>query len=143
MVQLGEIVLASNLPMPFALLALLTIGIVIEEIAKSCNIAVLVKHKLVASWKNAVSLALISTVAFFLGEKVLLFFSMSIISESIFTTALFTTNLIWLPLLAHAVSTLIVIFITYRLGVKHYSTALILGSAIHLFYNLLVMGILQ
>jgi ABC-type Na+ efflux pump permease subunit len=142
MIQLGGIVLASNLPMPFALLALLTIGIVIEEIAKSCSIAVLIKHNLVASWKSALLLALISAAAFFLGEKLLLFFSMSIISESIFTMALFTTNLIWLPLLAHAISTLIIILITYRLGVKHYSTALIIGSAIHLFYNLLVMGIL-
>lgn len=141
-VELSGIAFASNLPMPFALWALLVIGIVVEEIAKSAGIAVLIKNGLITSGKKVALLAVIAAIAFFLGEKLLLYLSLSVISESIFTTALFSTNLLWLPLLAHVIATSIVCLITYRPGVKYYPTALIIGSAIHLIYNLAVMGIL-
>ncbi len=143
MVELAGIVFASNLPMPFALWALLIIGIVVEETAKSSGIAVLIKYRLLKSWRNAVLLAIISAIAFFLGEKLLLYFSLNVISESIFTTTLFSTNLLWLPLVAHAVATSIVSLIVYRLGVKYYLPALIIGSGLHLVYNLLVMGMIR
>jgi hypothetical protein len=143
MVELGGIAFASNLPVPFALWALLIIGIIVEETAKSSGIAVLIKNGLIKSWRKAALLAIISAMAFFLGEKLLLYFSLNVISESIFTTALFSTNLLWLPLIAHAIATLIVSLITYRLGVKYYPLALIMGAAIHLIYNLSVIGILR
>ena len=143
MIELGGITFASNLPMPFSLLALLVIGTVVEETAKSAGIAVLIKNGLAASWKKVLVLAVISASAFFLGEKLLLYFSLHVISESVFTTALFSTNFLWLPLLAHVSATSIISLITYRLGIKHYPTALVIGSAIHLFYNLLVLRMLS
>ncbi len=143
MVELAGIVFASNLPMPFALWALLIIGIVVEETAKSSGIAVLIKNGLLKSWKNTLLLAVISALAFFFGEKLLLYFSLNVISESIFTTALFSTNLLWLPLVAHIVATSMVSLMVYRFGVKYYLPALIIGSGFHLVYNLLVMGMIR
>jgi hypothetical protein len=139
-IQLAGIVFAFNLPMPFALWLLLLAGVIIEETAKSAGIAVLIKHNLIRSRKHVVILAIISALSFFLGEKILLYFSMSIISESIFTNVLFGSGLIWLPLIVHSIATCIVSLLTYRLGTKYYVFALLMGSAVHLVYNLSIMG---
>ena len=142
-VQLAGIVFAFNLPMPFALWLLLFAGVVVEETAKSAGIAVLVKYNLARSWHYIVVLSIISALAFFLGEKILLYFSMSVISESIFTNVLFSSGLIWLPLAVHIVATCTVCLLTYRLGTKYFVFALIMGSAIHLVYNLSIMGTMK
>jgi hypothetical protein len=142
-VQLAGIVFAFNLPMPFALWLLLTVAVIVEETAKSAGIAVLVKNRLVSSWQRVLILSIISALSFFLGEKLLLYLSMSVISESIFTTALFSSKLLWLPLLAHIVATSTVSLLTYRLSTKYYLFALIMGSAIHLIYNLSIIGTIK
>ncbi len=143
MVELAGITFATNLPMPFSLIALLIIGVVVEEIAKSAGIAVLIKNHLFSSWKMVFPLALLSALAFFLGEKLLLYFSLHVISESAFTTALFSSNYLWLPMLIHVAATTTVCLITYRLGTKFYPAALAIGSAMHLFYNLIVLGVVS
>jgi ABC-type Na+ efflux pump permease subunit len=140
MFQLSAIIFAFNLPMPAALWALLVVAVIVEEIAKSTGVAVLIKKGAVKSWKAALALAVISAVAFFLGEKLLLYFSLSVISESVFTAALYNTNLLWLPLAIHVIATAAVCLLTYRLGARYYPFAILMGSAIHLTYNIAVMG---
>jgi len=140
MFQLSAIIFAFNLPMPSALWVLLVVAVMVEEIAKSTGVAVLIKKGAVKSWKNALALAVISAVAFFLGEKLLLYFSLSVISESVFTAALYNTNLLWLPLAIHVIATSAVCLLTYRLGARYYLFAILMGSAIHLTYNISVMG---
>jgi len=140
MFQLSAIIFAFNLPMPSALWVLLVVAVIVEEIAKSTGVAVLIKKGFLKSWRIALALAIISAVAFFLGEKLLLYFSLSVISESVFTAALYNTNLLWLPLAAHVIATAAVCLITYRLGARYYLFAILMGSALHLSYNISVMG---
>ena len=138
-IQLAGIAFAFNLPMPFAMLLLLLIGVVVEETAKSAGIAVLIKHDLITSWKYVIAISLISAFAFFLGEKLLLYFSASIISESVFTNVLFSSGMIWLPLVIHIAATCLVTILTYRFGSRYYLFSLLMGSALHLTYNLTIM----
>jgi len=143
MFQLSAIIFAFNLPMPSALWVLLVIAVIVEEIAKSTGVAVLIRNRFLKSWKAALALAIVSAVAFFLGEKLLLYFSLSVISASVFTAALYNTNLLWLPLAIHVIATTGVCLITYRLGAKYYLFAILMGSAIHLIYNISVIGMHQ
>jgi hypothetical protein len=140
MFQLSAIIFVFNLPMPYALWVLLVAAVIVEEIAKSSGVAVLIKKGVVKSWKNVLALAVISAVAFFLGEKLLLYLSLSVISESVFTAALYNVKLLWMPLAIHVTATAAVCLITYRLGARYYLFALLMGSAIHLIYNISVIG---
>jgi hypothetical protein len=85
----------------------------------------------------------VSAVFFFLGEKALLFVSLKVISESVFTTAVFATNLIWIPLLLHVASTSVVCLVTCRTGIRGYPVALLAGSIIHGLYNLSIIGVFR
>ena len=143
MVQLASIAIAFNLPMPYALGAVLAISIVVEEIAKSVGIAVLLQHGVVKSAKAVITLSFVAALGFFVGEKLLLYVALKVISESMFTAAVFGSGLLLLPLLAHFVFTSLVCLITARFGVKRYPLALIAGSVIHILYNLTVVGVLS
>jgi hypothetical protein len=143
MVQLASIAIAYNLPMPFALIALLVIAVIVEEIAKSAGIAVLLQNNVVKSLKSVVVLSLLASLGFFLGEKLLLCIAMSVISESMFTTAIFGTGLLLiLPLIAHFIFTSTVCLLTARFGVKFYPVAILAGSLLHALYNLCVIGVI-
>jgi hypothetical protein len=143
MVQLASIAVAFNLPMPYALGAVLAISIIVEEIAKSVGIAVLLQHGAVKSTRAVITLSLAAALGFFAGEKLLLYVALKVISESMFTTAVFGSGLLLLPLLAHFVFTSLVCLITARFGVKRYPLALVAGSVIHILYNLTIVGVLS
>jgi len=143
MVELSGIILASNFPMPLAIWLLLLIGVVVEELAKSCGIAVLIQNSLIKSWKNALILGVIAAAAFFLGEKLLMLLSMTVISESMLTNTLLSGNMFLWPLLLHVFCTATVSLVTYRMGAKYYPVALVIASCIHLAYNITVMGIMR
>jgi len=140
MVQLLSIVIASNLPLRFAIGTVLLLAVIVEEIAKSAGIIVLIQHNIIKSLKSILLLSLLSTLGFLIGEKLLLYLSLSVITESVFTTAVFSTGLLALPLLAHFVSTTIVCIIASRFGIKYYLLAIIAGVIIHGLYNLCVIG---
>ena len=140
MVQFASIIIASNLPMPLAMFALLSVGVIVEEIAKSTGIAVLLQNKSIKSLKSVVILSFLSALGFFTGEKLLLFLSMSVISESVFTAAIFGTGLIFIPLIVHFVATSVICIMTARFGTRYYPVAILAGSVIHILYNLYVVG---
>jgi len=143
MIQLASIVVAFNLPMPFALVALLVISVILEEVAKSAGIAVLLQNNALKSLKSIVILSFIAALGFFIGEKLLLSIAMCVISESMFTAAIFGTGLLLIvPLIAHFVFTSIVCLITARFGVKFYPIAILAGSVVHALYNLYVIGVI-
>lgn len=141
MLELGVITLSINLPRALALGLCIFICVIIEEIAKSLAVAVTVERGLVKKWVQVLWLSIISAVMFFIGEKVLLYMSLKVISESVFTTAVFAGNMLWLPLLLHVVCTVIVGMITYRTGMKGYPLAVLAGSLIHGLYNLSLLGV--
>lgn len=140
MVQLSSIVFASNLPMPFALGAVLAMSVVAEELAKSAGIAILLQNNIVKSLKVILMLSFISALGFLIGEKLLLYLALSVISESMFTAAIFSTGLLIMPLIMHFVSTSMVCLMTARFGIKYYPVAVIAGAVIHTLYNLYVLG---
>jgi hypothetical protein len=142
MVQLASIVMASNLPMPVSLWALLAMSVVAEETAKSAGIAVLLKNKVVDSRRRIVALSFISALGFLVGEKLLLYLALSVVSESMFTTAIFNAGLLVAPLMMHFVATSVVCLLTSRLGIRLYPVAIVVGAVIHALYNLYVIGVL-
>jgi len=143
MIQLASIVVAFNLPMPFALVALLVISVIVEEVAKSAGIAVLLQNNALKSLKSIIIMSFITALGFFIGEKLLLSIAMCVISESMFTAAIFGTGLLLVvPLIAHFVFTSIVCLITARFGVKFYPIAILAGSVVHALYNLYVIGVI-
>lgn len=142
MVQLISIVIAFNLPGSFALVALLVVSVIVEEIAKSSGIAVLIRHNVAKSLKRVLTLSFAAALGFFIGEKLLLYIALSVISESTFTTAIFGTGLLIVPLIAHFVFTAVVCLITVRFGIRYYPIAILAGSVIHALYNLSVIGVI-
>ena len=142
MVELAAIVFVSNLTLPFMLGIMLVISVVIEEIAKSAAVVILLQNKVLRTWRDVLKLAFLSALGFLVAEKLLLFLALSVVSESMFIQALFSSGLLVIPLVLHAVSTAVVCLVTARLGTRFYPVAIIAGSIIHTLYNLNVMGTL-
>ncbi|MBN2005316.1 MAG: ABC transporter permease [Anaerolineae bacterium] len=142
MLQLGVVTVAVNFPMRYAIGILLVISIIIEEITKSAGIAVLIENGDVTRTPALIALAFLSAVGFLLGEKLLLLISISSVSESVLAAVLFNAGKLWIPLLAHFTFTTIVTLLTRRLGARWYIVALLGGVAIHVVYNLYVLGII-
>jgi ABC-type Na+ efflux pump permease subunit len=143
MVEMGVITISFNLPKALALGFSLFICVVIEEIAKSLTVVVTIEHRLVKRWFQVLTLALVSAAFFFIGEKLLLFMSLKVISESLFTTAVFAGNLLWIPLLVHMGCTSAVCLITWKTGLKGYPLAVLVGSLMHGLYNLSLIGVFK
>ncbi len=140
MVQLSSIALISNLPALFTLWFLVVISVVVEELAKSAGIIILLRHGIVKSWPDILKLSLLSALGFLIGEKLLLYLALSVLSESVFISAIFGSGLLVMPLILHMVTTFLVCLITARLGIRYFPLAVLVGTVIHTMYNLLVIG---
>ena len=140
MVQFASIVMASNLPMPFSLAVILGLSVLVEEIAKSTGILVLLQNKVIGPLKGVIKLSLISALGFFIGEKLLVYLALQVLSESTYTNALFGSPLLLLPLILHSVATSIVCLSTARFGTRYYPLAILAGVGIHIAYNLWVIS---
>ena len=140
MVQLASIVMASNLPMPLALWALIAVSVIVEELAKSTGIAVLLKNNVIKSPKGVILLSFVSALGFLVGEKLLLYIALAVMSQSMFTTAIFSAGLLVAPLIMHFIATCAVCLLTARFGIRFYPLAIIAGSVIHALYNLYIVG---
>jgi ABC-type Na+ efflux pump permease subunit len=146
MVQLMLLVVLFNLPMPLSLLLLLIAGALVEEVAKSIGIVTLIsesREKL--PWRSVVFGAGATAVGFLLGEKLLLFATLSQISESIFGSVLFLSlGALWPPLILHFVCVLVVAAVVRAKGISWYVPGIILATAVHCLYNLtFVLGWLK
>lgn len=139
MVQLALLAMATNVPLSYALAGVLIIAAIVEEIAKSIGIVTLLDRQLVRSGRSVIALAFLSALGFLIGEKLLLLISLSVVSESLAATALFSTGALLVPLLAHFVFTTIVCGLRARFRWRYWVTVLI-GAAVHVAYNWLVAG---
>ena len=139
MIQLVTLALSLNLPIPFALAGTLVVAAIVEEIGKSVGIMVLLEHEIVRSVKQVVVLSFLSAVGFLIGEKALLYVSVSVVSQSALSAALFNSGFLLAPLAAHFVFTTIVCLLTSRAGVR-YRYAVLAGAVVHSLYNLLLIG---
>ncbi len=142
MIQLVVLTVSLNLPIRIAVGALLLMSVIIEEVAKSAGIAVLIENRDVKTAKDVVVLSFLSALGFLVGEKLLLFVSVGIVSESMLSAAVFSAGKLWIPLVAHFVFTTIVCLLTHRFGAKRYTFAVLAGAVVHVVYNLAVLGVI-
>jgi RsiW-degrading membrane proteinase PrsW (M82 family) len=142
MIQLVALALSLNLPMPYALGGLMLAAAVIEEVAKSAGIAVLLEKRLVRSVKDVLALSFLSALGFLVAEKLLLYISLSTVSQSTLSVVLFSSGMFLIPLTAHFIFTAIVCLSTSRLGVRYYPFAILAGAIVHALYNLSVLGVI-
>lgn len=103
MAQMLLLVLVFNLPLPLSLLLLLAAAAAVEEIAKSIGLYSLsTRYPGFLTWKTLLAGAVVTALAFLIGEKLLLLVTISQIAESVFGTVLFSSiSLLWVPFLIH------------------------------------------
>ncbi len=142
MIQLVTLALSLNVPMHYIPGVLLLAATVVEEIAKSAGITVLLEKRVIWSARDVLVLSFLSALGFLVGEKLLLYVSLSVVSESMLSAALFSANMLWIPLIAHSTFTALVCLLTSRSGVRHYPFAVLVGSIVHALYNLYVLGVI-
>ncbi|MBN1177511.1 MAG: ABC transporter permease subunit [Dehalococcoidales bacterium] len=142
MVELASIVFVTNLPLPFMLGFMLIVSVVVEELAKSAGVVILLQNKALARKRDVLKLAALSALGFMLAEKLLLLMAMSVVSDSPVIEMMFGGGMLLLPLALHVVSTSVVCLFTARFGTRYYLPAIVLGSIIHAIYNVSVMGAL-
>ena len=143
MVQLMLLVLFFNLPMPLSLILLLIGAAFIEEIAKSLGIYSLIrKAPQFFTWPVIVGASIATALGFLFGEKLLLFVTLSQITESVFGSVLFTSiGVLWMPFLLHFFCVLIVAASIKKGGEIGYGLGLVAAVAIHCLYNMyLILG---
>lgn len=148
MVELIGLALATNISQVFLMIvALLVFSAMVEEIAKSCGIAVLLEYGKVTSYKAVLGLSFASALGFWAGEKLLLLLSLGIMPASALLDAMKGSAdstaspivllfLLLLPLAAHFVFTSIVGLGTRRLGTRYYFAMVMCGTLAHVLYNL-------
>jgi ABC-type Na+ efflux pump permease subunit len=144
MVQMVIAILSLMVPVslpPMVFLAiLLALCVIVEEVAKSAGIATLLENKKVRSTGALLALAAASALGFFIGEKLLLYLSLSIVSNIMLIEAIGSADLLVIPLIAHFMFTSIVCLLTRKLGVKYYALAVMAGSFVHFLYNLVILA---
>lgn len=136
--QLILLALATNLPLRLMLGAVLVMSAAIEELVKTMGIAVFIERGVVRSLRRVLLLALLSALGFLVGEKLLLFVSVSIVSQTVLSAALFNTGFLLAPLAAHFFFTAVVVVVYARFRVR-YIFALALGIVLHTIYNVLIL----
>jgi len=142
MMQLVTLALSFNVPVRYALGGLLLATAVVEEVAKSAGVTVLLENRVIRSARDILVLSFLSAAGFLIGEKLLLYVSLSVVSESVLSAALFSSGMLLIPLVAHFVSTALVCLLTRRFGVRYYPFAVFAGSVVHGLYNLYVLGVI-
>ena len=139
LIQLVLLAVSLNLPLQVALVAVLLVSILVEEIAKSVGIVVLYRRQSERPYRRIFTLAFVSAVGFLLAEKLLLYLSLSVVSEAALSSAIFSGGLLLVPLLAHFTFTSLVCLLNARWHVR-YPIAILAAGVLHATYNFLVLG---
>jgi ABC-type Na+ efflux pump permease subunit len=137
-VELVVLAVSLNLPLRHAVAGLLIAAVVVEEVAKSIGIIVLLEERIVHRWTEIIGLSFASAVGFLLAEKLLLLLSLSVVSESPLAAVLFSSGMFIIPLFGHFLFTVSVCLLKARWGIR-YRFALLAGAALHALYNLAVL----
>ncbi len=144
MIELIIIVLSTMIPVSMPTMVFLSIllvfCVIVEELAKSSGIIVLIEHRIMGSTKQILALSFLSAFGFFIGEKVLMYLSLSIISSNVLMEALGSANLLVIPLIAHFIFTAVICLGTKKFGVKYYPYALIAGAFLHFIYDFVILS---
>ena len=138
LLQVVLLVFASNLPPGLMLAGLLFAAAWIEEVVKTIGIVTLYEHGYVRGVGKILLLALASALGFLIGEKGLLLFSLSFVSESALSGAIFSSGLLLVPLLAHFFFTSFVSLLRAYTRLP-YGVILLLSALLHSLYNGLIL----
>ena len=141
MVQLMLLVLFFNLPMPLSLILLLVGAAFVEEIAKSLGIYSMIrKTPAFFTWPVIVGASFATALGFLFGEKLLLFVTLSQITESVFGSIIFTSlGVLWMPFLLHFSGVLIIAASIKKGGEIGYGIGLLAAVTIHCLYNMYII----
>lgn len=136
--QMMALVLFFNLPMPFSLLLLIFAAALIEETAKSIGFySAAGSNPQVLNYRIMILGSLVIAAGFLLGEKMMLFATLSQISDSIFGNILFLSlSSLWLPFVLHFVTVLIVASMIKIGGRRGFLPGLLIASMVHMGYNI-------
>ncbi|MDD3622803.1 MAG: PrsW family intramembrane metalloprotease [Methanofollis sp.] len=142
MVQMMYLVLFFNLPLPLALVLLILLAAFTEEVFKSIGIAALFKRAGRApGWKSLGIAAVATGFGFLLGEKLLLFVTLSQLTGSVFGDVLFSgVGLLWMPFLLHTAGAAIVAATLKVGGARAYPFGVLIAGCVHAFYNFVLIG---
>ena len=140
MAQVLFLAFASNLPLGMIVVVTLMASALIEEIAKSIGIVLLAEHGVVNADRDILLLSFLSALGFFVGEKLLVFLSINMVSQASISSVLFGQGLFLLvPLIAHCIFTTIVTLLKTK-GNLLYMAALMVGTMVHFLYNWYLLG---
>ena len=139
MLQLALLAMSTNLPTSYAIGTTLILAAIVEEIAKSIAIVLLIDRGIIRSGRQVIVLSLLAAIGFLIGEKLLLLISVSVVSESALSAALFNTGALIVPLLAHFVFTSVVCLLRSQLKARYF-IAFLAGAALHVAYNVIIAG---
>lgn len=139
LLQLVLLAVSLNFPLEVALVVMLLASILVEEIAKSVGIVVLYQRQAERPYRRIFTFALVSAIGFLLAEKLLLYLSLSIVSETALASAIFGGGLLLVPLLAHFAFTSFVCLLNARWHVR-YPIAILAAGVLHATYNFLILG---
>jgi hypothetical protein len=143
LVQIIFLAFAANLPLGMTLGVTLVVSAFVEEIAKSIGIVVLMDHGRIKSYREILLYAFLSVVGFFIGEKLLVLISLTVVLQASISSVLFGTGLLlFVPLIAHLLFTTIVTLLRAKTKLN-YAAALSIGALIHFLYNWYLLGGLQ
>ena len=141
MAQMMYLVLFFNLPMPVSLILIMLLAAGTEEIAKGAGIVALVTA--MPGFLNGRVLVVASAVialGFLVGEKLILFITISQISDSVFGAALFLSiGMLWMPFLLHMAGVIIMGATVLYKGKKGLPFGILLATMVHLLYNLYLL----
>ena len=141
MAQMMYLVLFFNLPMPFSLILIMVLAALTEELVKAAGFVALVTHRYPPmSWKIVILASFLIGFGFLLGEKLLLFVTISQIADSIFGAALFLTlGLLWMPFLLHAGTVFCTGAVLKIWGKNALPIGIVLATIVHSIYNLYLL----
>jgi ABC-type Na+ efflux pump permease subunit len=143
MVELIVAILSLMIPVssPMVFLAiLLALCVIIEEVAKSLGILTLIENKKVTSMKMVLFLSAASAIGFFIGEKAMLYLSLSVVSNVMLIDALGGAGLLLIPLVAHFIFTSVVCLPTKKFGTKYYPVMLFAGGLLHFIFDFAILA---
>ena len=146
MIELLMLSLMFNLPMPLSIIVFFMGVAFVEEVFKSAGILTLFsRDKVNKNIKNALVLALMSALGFFIGEKILILITLAPVLTSPYGHVMFGEIggfLIQLsyPLLLHIATVLIVSLGLLFYGTKKFPIFFAISFIVHAFYNFIVTG---
>lgn len=139
MTQIVFLAFATNLPVRLILGFTLFASAFIEEVVKTVGIVALAEHGTVKTWREIIGLSFLSALGFLIGEKLLLLVSISMVSQTQVSGALFGAGLLlFIPLIAHFVFSTIITVLRTKLRFPYW-LALGIGTVVHFIYNVYVL----